>query len=144
MSLCTGREEGSKRCAMSLRTSLGLPLLLPVLLEVSTARQTWDRLLLTGLCFAGQSWLSKASTDVLTSGTDVANSCEVLFGRDSGGTPKGAGSPFSFTPPHTFFRVPDTNVHPNTALSFSGVSYPLHQRGAGQSQPSGQPAAKQL
>lgn len=60
-----------------------------------------DTLLLPGLLFAGQPEVSKASRDVLTSGTNEANSCGILFGQDSGETPNGAGSPSSYTP-HIF------------------------------------------
>lgn len=60
-----------------------------------------DTLLLPALCFAGQSEVSKTSRDVLTSGTNEANSCEIVFGQDSGGTPNRAGPPSSYTP-HTF------------------------------------------
>lgn len=66
----------------------------------------------------------KASRAVLTSGTDEANSCESIFGQDSGETPNGAGSPSSCSP-HTFFQVPDTTVHPDTAFSSSRLSSPF-------------------
>lgn len=137
MSPHAGREEG--------RSTMLCPLAHPwgcLTRVVPTACQMQDSLLLPALCFAGQSQLSKASTDALTSGTDVANSCGVLFGQDSGETPKGSGSPLSFTPPHAFFHVLDTNVHPDTTLSVSGVSRLPHQHSTGQPQTSDQPAAK--
>lgn len=46
-----------------------------------------------------------------------------IFGQDSGETPNRAGSPSSYTPPH-FFHVPDTSVHPDSALSSSRPSHP--------------------